>query len=153
MRLQASKPASRQTYKMEAFSLMYVVLHCTQALTSITMTMITDPQKIALDLVWDAQHELWQPAPDYRKARDIGLKALYKLEHPRHRANACLILAKAHEGLRNWFIAVVYWKDCRDLYPAGFNKDMQSRLDICREYRDEQERHLNRSIRGKSNRS
>lgn len=114
---------------------------------------ITDPKKKALDLVWDAQHELWQPEPDYRKARDIGLRALYKLEHPRHRANACLVLAHAHEGLRNWFIAVVYWKDCRDLYPAGFNKDMQRRLDICRELRDEQDRRLNKSIGRKSKNS
>lgn len=102
--------------------------------------MISDPTKRALDIVWQAQDELWKPRPDFHRARDLGHAALRALQHPRHASNACLVLAKAHEGLQDWCLAVVYWEKCRDLYGAGWNGDMAARLAMCREFRDAADR-------------
>lgn len=112
-------------------------------------SMISDPVKCALDIIWQAQYELWQPTPDFRRVHSLGLDALSRLHHPRHRANACLVIAKAHEGLRNWFLAVMYWEEYKALYPEGWVPEMEIRLAACRACRDAQER-LERRVAGGS---
>ncbi|KAM3513070.1 hypothetical protein MY11210_003272 [Beauveria gryllotalpidicola] len=46
--------------------------------------------------------------------------------------NACLVVAKAHEGLEQWELALQYWDQCRGLYPEGWNRGMEGRLQACR---------------------
>ncbi|KAJ3494380.1 hypothetical protein NLG97_g4117 [Lecanicillium saksenae] len=102
--------------------------------------MISNPTKRALDLVWQAQEELWKPAPDYDRAVDLGRRAIQDLTLPRHRSNAYLVLAKAHEGLCNWRLAFTCWSLCRELYPEGWTAEMKARIELmgeaCKEYDD-----------------
>ncbi|KAM3431154.1 hypothetical protein NHJ13734_007425 [Beauveria thailandica] len=49
-----------------------------------------------------------------------------------HCANAYLVFARAHEGLKQWEFALRYWDRCRGLCPEGWSRNMEGRLQACR---------------------
>ncbi|OAA73149.1 hypothetical protein ISF_00050 [Cordyceps fumosorosea ARSEF 2679] len=102
--------------------------------------MIADPAQHGRDLVWQAQHELWKAAPDFKRVLELGMEALKDFTQPRDRANACLVVAKGHEGLRQWEFAYNYWSWCSSLYPESWNDELRARMEDCRRRRDEVER-------------
>ncbi|KAJ6781205.1 hypothetical protein PWT90_07844 [Aphanocladium album] len=92
--------------------------------------MTSNKTKRALDLVWQAQDELWKSSPNHLRAVNLGMAALKDLALERHCSNAYLVLAKAHEGLRNWSTAAIYWRMCQDAYPEGWTREMDLRLEV-----------------------
>ncbi|KAK8144675.1 hypothetical protein G3M48_005493 [Beauveria asiatica] len=81
------------------------------------MVLIITGTQNALDKIWIAQQR-WN--------EDNRLPARA------HCANAYLVFARAREGLNLWEFALRYWDRCRGLYPEGWSRNMEGRLQACR---------------------
>lgn len=108
--------------------------------------MIPHARRRARDMLWQAQHELWQDGPDFQHVRELGMAALEIFDaektagdgqRARDWANAYLIVARAHEGLGQWDAAYKYWGWCRGLYPEGWNAERRNRMGDCRKRLDD----------------